>query len=193
MAEKYVNHKVIYEGHKYKLIQLLDEVDFVINEDGIHYDCLFLDKTTNQSLGTFRFIDAQMVEVTNMRLDGTLRFKSVKTLIEQLPRLTNNKFFIQPNVGDLKVVYKSKRFCIIEIKDDEMFEFYDKSMCDYAFWDGKYGAVSATINTNKDGTFTVTAVTQWGNQMTFKTMKELALEAPMFIHRAFNEQDRGTY
>ena len=191
--QKYSNHKVIYEGHKYKLIQLLDEVDLVINEDGIHYDCLFLNKTTNQSLGTFRFIDAQMVEVTNMHLDGTLKFKSVKTLIEQLPRLTNNKFFIQPNVGDLKIVYKSKRFCIIEIKDDEMFEFYDKSMCDYVFWDGKYGAVSATINTTKDGTFTVTAVTQWQNQMTFKTMKELALEAPMFIHRAFNEQDRGTY
>ena len=134
-----------------------------------------------------------MVEVTNMRLDGTLRFKSVKTLIEQLPRLTNNKFFTQPSVGDMTVVYRSKRFCIVEIKNDEMFEFYDKSMCDYVFWDGKYGAVSATINTNVDGTLTVTAVTQWGDKMTFKTMKELALRTPMFVHRAFNEQDRGTY
>ena len=192
-SQKYENHNVIYEGHKYKLIQLIDEDDFVMNEDGPHYDCLFLDKSRNQSLGTFRFVDAEMVEVTNMLLDGTLRFKNVKTLIEQLPRLTNSKLYARPNVGDLNVVYKSKRFCIIEIKEDEMFEFYDKSMCDYAFWDGKYAAVSATINTNTDGTFTVTAVTQWENQMTFKTMKELALEAPMFIHRAFNEQDRGTY
>jgi hypothetical protein len=192
-SQKYSNHNVIYEGHKYKLIQLLDEEDFVMNEDGPHYDCLFLDKSTNQSLGTFRYIDAEKVEVTNMRLDGTLRFKSVKKLIEQLPRLTNNKSFIQPSVGDLKVVYRSKRFCIIEINENDMYEFNDKSMCDYVFWDGKYGAVSALINTNKNGTFTVTAMTQWGNQMTFKTMKDLALEAPMFIHRAFNEQDRGTY
>ena len=152
-SQKYENHNVIYEGHKYKLIQLLDEDDFVMNEDGPHYDCLFLNKSRNQSLGTFRYVDAEMVEVTNMLLDGTLRFKNVKRLIEQLPRLTNSKLYARPNVG----------------------------------------AVSATISANKDGTFTVTAMTQWGNQMTFKTMKELALEAPMFIHRAFNEQDRGTY
>jgi hypothetical protein len=192
LLQKYSNYKVIYEGSKYKLIQLLDSNDFEV-VDGTQYDCLFLDKSRNRSLGIFRFIEGETLEITNMILNGTLRFKSVQTLVEQLPRLTNNKFYSMPNVGDLTVVYRSKRFCIVEIKEDEMFEFYDKSMCDYVFWDGKYGAVSATINTNIDGTLTVTAVTQWGNQMTFKTMKQLALETPMFVHRAFNEQDRGTY
>jgi hypothetical protein len=180
LLQKYSNYKVIYEGHKYKLIQLLDSNDSEV-VDGTQYDCLFLDKSRNRSLGRFRFLDAETVEITNMILDGTLRFKSIKTLVEQLPRLTNNKFFTQPNVGDLTVVYRSKRFCIVEIKEDEMFEFFDKSMCDYVFWDGKYAAVSATISKNDDGTLTVTAMTQWGNQMTFKTMKELALETPMFV------------
>lgn len=184
LSEK--NHKVLYEGRYYKLIQLLDSKEFVLNDDGIEYDCLFVFvHDINKKIAAFRYLNNSSIEVVSEYFGGVKLYKNIKRLIKELPKIRNNSFYSQPDVGKCKIVYKSNRYKIIKMRDDEKFDSTDKSTCDYLFFDCKYGAVTAFIDENEDGTLSVGTMTQNCHKKTFKDINDLAINAPSWIHTAY--------
>ena len=62
--------------------------------------------------------------------------------------------YIRPDLGKHTLAYKGRRYWVIEIAEGEVFDYRDKSDCDYVLWDGEYGSGIATIKDDGDGQFT---------------------------------------
>lgn len=66
--------------------------------------------------------------------------------------------YIRPQVADNKVVYKGKRYWLVELTGKESIDGLDSSDGDYLMYDGLYGATLAVIKKLESGKL-------WGSLM----------------------------
>ena len=57
----------------------------------------------------------------------------------------------QPTVGDNKVVYKGKRYWVIELSGKQEIEGFGSDFCQYIMYDKLYEGILATIKKNDKG------------------------------------------
>ncbi len=62
--------------------------------------------------------------------------------------------YTRPDLGKNTIAYRGSRYWVIEIAEGEVFDYHDKSDCDYVLWDGEYETGIATIKDDGDGQFT---------------------------------------
>jgi hypothetical protein len=86
----------------------------------------------------------------------------------------------EPNIGDNKVVYKGKRYWVIELSGKIEIEGFGSDFCDYVMYDKLYEAILATIKRNEDGTLNASLMSHVELCYEFKEMKELTQLVPVY-------------
>lgn len=99
--------------------------------------------------------------------------------------------YIIPVLGDNKIVYKGRRFWIVELSGDDDFELMSKEECDYVIYDKLVGCLIATIR-RLDGE-RVKAFLNGYDAVTyeFDSLKIAARQAPVLLWRYFREIEKG--
>jgi hypothetical protein len=71
---------------------------------------------------------------------------------DQMPIKTKRHIYTRPNLDDEKILYKGKRYWVVEVKDSNKFFGY-LSKFDYFVWDGVYDAVIGVAKLKENGSF----------------------------------------
>ena len=98
--------------------------------------------------------------------------------------------YVIPELADNKIVYKGKRFWIVELCGNEDFEFMSKEDWDYVLFDKLVGCLIATINKLEDGRVKVFLNGYDVVTYEFDSLKIAAKEAPVHLWRYFKEMER---
>ncbi len=85
----------------------------------------------------------------------------------------------QPTVGDNKVVYKGKRYWIIELSGKDEIEGFGSDFCQYLMYDKLYEGILATIVRDDKGTLTASLMSHVELSYDFQDMKELIRSVPL--------------
>lgn len=95
-----------------------------------------------------------------------------------------------PVLGDNKIVYKGRRFWIVELSGNDNFEIMNKEDCDYVLYDKLVGCLIATIN-KLDGE-RVRVFLNGYDVITyeFDSLKIAAKQAPILLWRYFREMEK---
>ena len=91
--------------------------------------------------------------------------------------------YIPPNVGDNKVVYKGKRYWIIEFTGKDKIDGLDRDDCQFVMYDKLYQAVFAIVIMKEEKYY---ASLYWGIDdisEIFDTIKEVAKYVPIMDAR----------
>lgn len=87
--------------------------------------------------------------------------------------------YISPNVGDNKVVYKGKRYWIIEFTGKDKIDNLDRDVCQFVMYDKLYHGVFAMINMKGEKYY---ASLCWGIDdvsASYDTIKDVAKWVPI--------------
>ena len=84
----------------------------------------------------------------------------------------------QPTVGDNKVVYKGKRYWVIELSGKQEIEGFGSDFCQYIMYDKLYEGILATIKKNDKGILRASLMSHVELSYDFNDMKELIQLVP---------------
>ena len=85
-----------------------------------------------------------------------------------------------PKVGDNKVIYKGKRYWVIELTGKDQVDGFGPDFCQFVMYDKLYQATLATITTNKNGTFRASLMSHIELWYDNDTMDELIQTTPYY-------------
>ena len=85
----------------------------------------------------------------------------------------------KPTVGDNKVVYKGKRYWIIELSGKQEIEGFGSDFCQYIMYDKLYEGILATIKKNDKGILRASLMSHVELSYEFNDMKELIQLVPV--------------
>ena len=91
-----------------------------------------------------------------------------------------------PKLDGQKVAYKGKRFWVIEIEENQKFEWVDRDLGEYAVYDKALEAVIAIAWRNASGGFKMTV--PWGpitHEVHVGIIKAMGIEADREGHRMY--------
>jgi hypothetical protein len=88
--------------------------------------------------------------------------------------------YTYPNIGDNKVIYKGKRYWIIDLIGKDTVDGFGRDFCEMLFYDKLYGAVIATINRNENGKFTASLISHVELTYELNDLTELAQLVPVY-------------
>lgn len=96
-----------------------------------------------------------------------------------------------PVVGDNKIVYKGRRFWIVELSGEDDFEFMSKDEWDYVLFDKMVGCLIATIKKLDDERVKVFLNGYDAVTYEFESLAIAAKQAPTVLWRYFHEIEKG--
>ena len=88
--------------------------------------------------------------------------------------------YTYPDIGDNKVVYKGKRYWIIELVGKDEIDGFGRDFCDLLMYDKLYGAILATIKKNVNGKYTVSLMSHVELTYELNDLKEAAQVVPSY-------------
>lgn len=98
--------------------------------------------------------------------------------------------YVIPELGDNKIVYKGRRFWIVELCGNENFEFMAKDEWDYVLYDKLVGCLIATIKRIENDRFKVFLNGYDAVTYEFDSLNIAAKEAPILLWRYFKEMEK---
>jgi hypothetical protein len=90
-----------------------------------------------------------------------------------------------PIIGDNKVVYKGKRYWVIEFTGKQGIEGFDKAFCQFIMYDKLEGAIIATVKI-QCGIFKASLVSHVELTYSFKDLKSLTQNVPSLFNQYCN-------
>jgi len=100
-------------------------------------------------------------------------------------------YFIPELEEDNKIVYKGKRFWIVELCGHEDFEFMSKENWDYILYDKLVGCLIATIQKLEGQRMKVFFNGYNAVTYEFDSLKIASKQAPVLMWRYFRELEKG--
>ncbi len=80
--------------------------------------------------------------------------------------------YIRPNFGDNDVIYKGRRFWVIEMTGIDDVDGFTKNDCQFLMFDGVYGATVALIDKQLDGKYKGSLMSHVEIWYIFETLEE---------------------
>lgn len=96
-----------------------------------------------------------------------------------------------PVVGDNKIVYKGRRYWIVELRGEDDFELMSKDEWDYVLFDKLVGVLIATIKKLDGARVKVFLNGYDAVTYEFDSLKNAARRAPILLWRYFREIEKG--
>jgi len=84
-----------------------------------------------------------------------------------------------PTVGDNNVVYKGKRYWVIEFSGKKEIDGFGRDFCQYIMYDKLYEGIIATISKSEGGTLRASLMSHVELSYAFAEMKDLIREIPI--------------
>ena len=88
-------------------------------------------------------------------------------------------------MGDNKVVYKGKRYWIIELTGKSFLDGFGSDFCQYIMYDKLYGGIIATISRTDEGTFRASLMSHVELTYDFSQMSELIKSVPVHANEYY--------
>ena len=88
--------------------------------------------------------------------------------------------YIYPKTGDNKVVYKGRRYWIIDLVGKDAIDGFGCEFCDLIMYDKRFGGIIATIKKNTDGSFTASLMSHVELNYELKDLTEVAQWVPIY-------------
>ena len=85
-----------------------------------------------------------------------------------------------PIVGDNQVIYKGKRYWIIELTGTDEIDGFGADFCQFVMYDKLYQAILATITKKADGKYRASLMSHVELWYDFDNMNELILSTPSY-------------
>ncbi len=90
-----------------------------------------------------------------------------------------------PDVGDNNVIYKGKRYWVIELCGTQEIDGFGKDFCQYLMYDKLYNGILATINKSADGKYSASLMSHVELCYVFDSMKNLIQETPGYADKYY--------
>lgn len=88
--------------------------------------------------------------------------------------------YIRPEVGDNNIVYKGRRYWVIQMTGQDSIEGFSKNDCDYLIYDGLFGAIMALIEKQEDGKIKGTLMSHVELSYLFNSLEDAIKKLPVY-------------
>ena len=85
-----------------------------------------------------------------------------------------------PSIGDNKVIYKGKRYWVIELTGQDEIDGFGSDFCQFVMYDKFYQAILATITKKSDSKFRASLMSHVELWYDFDDMDELIRSTPYY-------------
>lgn len=89
--------------------------------------------------------------------------------------------YITPPIGKHKIVYKGRRYLVIELAGEEPFEYVNKQLCDYVFYDKLLDAIVAVMRNLGNGAIEVEVQALHASVKSYENMELAVKETPKHV------------
>ena len=86
--------------------------------------------------------------------------------------------YITPPIGNHKIFYRGRRFLVIELIEEEPFEYVTKKLCDYVFYDKLLNAIVAVMRDIGNGAIEVEVQALHASVKSYENMELAVKETP---------------